>query len=160
MQDQTDSFRTLRIEVPDMLLKSIEAHQEYNESYSTITEDEIKELPSGTLLYPSSRKLYRTIAGQNALKLHLQLVHYPQPLLGGISTADYLTLIKECSEDRHSMYLQFKEYITEHFLWLCEYFPYGFQVAYDIHTNMQISDRSRELEKRVAARYQSLTANQ
>ena len=139
------------IELPPETARVLKAHSEYSRMYDTITDDEVKELPSGTLVYPS-RGIFRTVSGCNH-KHHVQLIHYPQPLLGGNSTADFLRKVKDSTFHEDHPLHQSKEYVEQHFWDLCSYFPYAFQVAYDLYTDYSLSDKAIELEKRIAERY-------
>ena len=143
-----------QIELPPETARILKAHSEYSRVYDTITDDEIKELPSGTLVYPS-KSLFRKVSGCNE-RHHLQLIHYPQPLLGGDSTAAFLRKVKDSTVHKDHPLHQHKEYVERHYLDLCSYFPYAFQVAYDLYTQDSLSDKSIELEKRVAERYSAI----
>ena len=140
-----------RIEVSPKFKKLLRMQKAYNEKYDKITPEEINELPEGTFAYPT-KALYRTISGCTR-EHHCQLIHYHQPLLGNKTTANIIREIRECDETNNPQYAPLKSYVESHFASLCEYFPYAFQVAYDIYTTGTLSDRAKELENRLNARY-------
>ena len=139
-------------EEPDRTRKTREI---YDTLYHRITAEEIKELPTGTLTEPIKRAVYRILPGCKGDE-HIQLIHYPQPILDNRTTFQYLRAIKDCGEGKNASYLPFKDYVTANYQQLYEYFPFAIQVAYDIHTTGTISDRSIELEKRIAERYSNI----
>jgi hypothetical protein len=139
------------IEISPELKKVLKMQRAYREKYDKITPEEINELPEGAVTYPINA-LHRTVSGCTS-KHHCQLIHYHQPLLGNKTTANILREIRESAKTNNQRYLPLKSYIESHFARLCEYFPYAFQVAYDIYTTGTLSDRAKELEKRLNDRY-------
>lgn len=165
MQDQTTTPRKSIFEGSNVKVKHIEispefkialqAHSEYSRVHNHITDEEAAELPPGFIISPPERGIYRTVSGCTGNE-HIQIIHYPQPVLDNISTAQFLTKVKESTEINNAAYLPFKEYVKQYYLWMCEFFPYAAQVAYDIHMIGTLSPKSIELEKRIAERYSDI----
>ena len=140
-----------RIEVSPEFKKLLRIQRAFSEKYGKITPEELKELPEGVVAYPI-KPLYRTVSGCTR-EDHCQLIHYHQPLLGDKTTANILREIRECDKTNNQQYMPLKAYIESHFASLCDYFPYAFQVAYDIYTTGTLSEHAKALEKRVNDRY-------
>ena len=145
------NVKVRQIELSPSLKKALRMQRAFSEKYSKITPEEINELPEGAVAYPT-RALHRTISGCTH-EHHCQLIHYHQPVLGNKTTANIIRDIRECNETNNPQYLPLKDYVESHFVSLCEYFPYAFQVAYDVYTTGALSDRTKELEKRLNDRY-------
>ncbi len=145
------TVKVRHVEISPELKKVLKIQRVFYEKYGKITLEEIKELPAGAVIYPI-KSLYRTVSGCTH-EHHYQLIHYHQPLLGNETTANIISDIRKCDETNNPQYLPLKDYVESRYVRLCEHFPYAFQVAYDIYTTGTLSDRAKELEKRVNDRY-------
>lgn len=165
MQDQATTQRKSPVEGTHAKVKHIDvspefklalqAHYEYSRVHHCITDEEEAELPPGFTTHPPERAIYRTISMCHGNE-HVQLIHYPQPVLDNLSTAQFLTRVKESTEINNAAYLPFKEYVKQHYIWMCEFFPYAARVAYDIHELGVLSAKSIELEKCIAERHSNI----
>jgi hypothetical protein len=142
------NVKAKHIELPPETQRALQVHSAYERVHHCITPEEVKELPQGFLTSPPERAIYRTVSGCNRDE-HVQLIHYPQPVLDNLSTAQFLNKVKESTETEDAAYLPFKEYIKQHYSWMWSYFPYAAQVAHDIRVIGALSDKAIALEKRV-----------
>ena len=139
------------VEISPELKKALKIRSVFYEKYGKITPEEINELPEGAVTYPI-KSLYRTVSGCTR-EHHCQLIHYHQPLLGNKTTANIIDDIRKSDPFTNREYLPLRDYVNRHYVELCDYFPYAFQVAYDAYTTRVLSDRAQELKKRVIDRY-------
>lgn len=145
---RSTNVKATQVELPPGITRSLQAQAAYERVHHRITPDEVKELPQGFLTSPPERAIYRTMSGCDHDE-HAQLIHYPQPVLDNLSTAQFLNKVKESTETENAAYLPFKDYIKQHYMWMWSYFPYAAQVAHDIRVIGALSDKSIALEKRV-----------
>ena len=137
-----------RVEIDPKFARFLTVNNEYKRLYKTATTEELKAMPSGVLFYGTG--LYRSISNASPLD-HTQLACYKQPLLGGESVDSLLRKINEDNTGKYSP--EIKEYIRINRIQTFEYFPFAFQLAYDIYTTGTISDKANELKKVVDDRY-------
>lgn len=149
------NIKVRQIELSPKTTRALKANSEYSRTHGQITEEEIRELPPGVIVYPPYRGIYRTVSGANHLD-HVQLVYYPQPVLGGSSTAEFLKRIKEGAIDKDHPIYKYKDYVSGNYWDMCSYFPYAAQVAYDLYTDGKLSERSHELKKIFDERYSAI----
>ena len=142
------NVKVTRIDLPPEITRSLQAYSAHERMHHRITPDEVKELPQGFLTSPPERAIHRTVSGCDYDE-HVQLIHYPQPVLDNLSTAQFLNKVQESTETENAAYLPFKEYIKQHYMWMWSYFPYAAQVAHDIRVIGALSDKAIALEKRV-----------
>lgn len=148
---EESTVKVRHVEISPELKKSLTIQSVFYEKYGKITPEEINELPEGVVMYPI-KSLYRTVSGCTR-EHHYQLIQYNQPLLGGETTANIISDIHKCDKTNNPQYLPLKAYVDMNYIALCGHFPYAFQVAYDAYTTGILSDRAKELEKRVNERY-------
>ena len=142
------NVKVTHIELPPATQRALQAYSANERIHHRITPEEVKELPQGFLTSPPERAISRTVSGCNRDE-HVQLIHYPQPVLDNLSTAQFLTKVQESTETKNAAYLPFKEYVKQHYKWMWSYFPYAAQVAHDIRVIGTLSDKAIALEKRV-----------
>ena len=145
------NVKVTRIDLPPEITRSLQAYSSHERVHYRITPEEVKELPQGFITSPPERSIYRTVSGCNHDE-YAQIIHYPQPVLDNLSTAQFLNKVKESTETKNAEYLPFKEYVNQHCSRLWSYFPYAAQVAHDIRVIGALSDKVIELEKRVEKR--------
>lgn len=144
------AIKTKQISIDPAISRIMKARSRYAELYGTLTEEELKELPSGVAVYPTG--LYRTISRAKPLD-HIQLIHYKQPLLGDQTTEAYIKTIIESTKPEWSdvrLYLKNVRELT------FDSFPFAFQIAYDMHTTGALSDRVYALEQEFNNRYNAI----
>lgn len=142
------NVKVTHIELPPETQRALQAYSAYERVHNRITAKEVKELPQGFLASPPERAIHRTVSGCDYDE-HVQLIHYPQPVLDNLTTAQFLAIVQESTETENAKYLPFKEYVKQHYSWMWSYFPYAAQVAYDIRVNGKLSDKAIALEKRI-----------
>lgn len=143
-----------QIELDPKFARFLKANNEYKRLYKTATTEELKAMPSGVLLC-GTNSLYRHISGAGPLD-HVQLACYKQPLLGGESVNYLLRKITEDDTGKYSP--EIKEYIRINRIQTFEYFPFAFQLAYDLYTTGTISEKTNELKKVIDDRYAEIMA--
>ena len=136
------------VEIDPKFARFLKANNEYKRLYKTATTKELKAMPSGVLFYRTG--LCRSITNASPLD-HNQLACYNQPLLGGESVDSFLRKIVDDSTGKYAP--EIKEYIRINRIQTFEYFPFAFQLAYDLYTVGTISDKANELKKIIDDRY-------
>ena len=137
-----------QVEIDLKFARFLKANNEYKRLYKTATTEELKAMPSGVLFYRTG--LCRSITNASPLD-HNQLIYYNQPLLGGASVD---AILREINDDSTGKYApEIKEYIRINRIQTFEYFPFAFQLAYDLYTTGTISDKANELKKIIDDRY-------
>ena len=143
---RSTNVKVTHIELPPETQRALQAYSAHERVHHRITPEEVKELPQGFLTSPPERAIHRTVSGCDHDE-HVQLIHYPQPVLDNLTTAQFLMKVQESTETENAAYLPFKEYVKQHYSWMWSYFPYAAQVAYDIRVIGALSDKAKALEK-------------
>lgn len=145
------NVKVRHIDIDPKLARFLKAKSEYTRIYKTATNEELKAMPSGVLFCRTG--LCRNVANAGPLD-HVQLICYNQPLLGGESVDSLLRKITDDNTGKYSP--EIKEYIRINRVQTFEYFPFAFQLAYDLYTTGTISDKANELKKVIDDRYAKL----
>lgn len=147
------NVKVRQIDIDPKFERFLKANGEYRRLYKTATTEELKAMPSGVLCCRTG--LYRQISNASPLD-HVQLICYNQPLLGGESVDSLLRKISDDDTGKYSP--EIKEYIRINRVQTFEYFPFAFQLAYDIYTTGTISEKTNELKKVIDDRYAEIMA--
>lgn len=152
------NIKVRQITLPDSTRKALGAHFAYERAHPVVTDEELEEMHSiftdeqraakdftPIRVSPSPKGIERTISGNR--RSHAQCCYYNQELLGRTPVFAFLNEVRHCSETRNPEYLPCKKYVADNFQWLTTNFRYGFQVAYDIYTKCEISERAHSLHK-------------
>lgn len=146
-------IKVRHIEVSPELRRIFNANREYDKLYPTLTDEEYKEMPEGVLLRPTG--IFRTISGCGS-RDHKQLIYYRQPLLGNYTTDRIIkNFINEHTSDDPKME-ELVKYIKNRQMAIYSYFPLAFQIAYDISTTGNLSERTYELAEKYDRRFAAI----
>ncbi len=160
-------IKVRQITLPVATRKAFGAHFAYERAHPIVTDEELEEMHSifteeqraaadftPIRVTPSPTGLERNIDGDR--RSHTRCCYYKQELLGGTPVYSFLNEVRHCDESRSPEYIPHKQYVSDNFQWLIANFRYGFQVAYDIYTKCEISERAHSLHKEMAEEYERL----
>ena len=156
-----------QITLPTETRKAFSTQFAYERAHPIVTDEDLEEMHSiftneqraaadfmPIRVTPSPRGIERIVSGNR--RSHAQCSHYKQELLGGTPVYNLLNAVRNCDESRSPEYIPYKKYVSDNFQWLTTNFRYGFQVAYDIYTKHDISERAHSLHKEMEEEYEKL----
>jgi hypothetical protein len=146
-------IKVRQIELSPEVRRLLLASKEYDRLYPTLTDEEYREMPEGVAI--SATGLFRTVSGCGA-RDHKQLIHYKQPILDDYTTDAYIKWIINTPTYGNPDMENLIKYIKDRQMAIYSYFPLAFQIAYDIATTGNLTERTYELVDRFDRRFAAI----